>query len=141
MAEARSIAVAKQKPVRPRGRPRKRALFSKAISKLEQHVRVESPELNWKKRETHTDVQKPAGGVGARISTNNYIAGARKRRGAPLGNRNALRHGRFTRAALARRAESVAWRRDVRTLTLLTKVLIGLIRTAEARPAKASRGA
>jgi hypothetical protein len=73
MEELCPVAVAKKKPPGRRGRPKKRALFSRANCKPGQGVKAGSPELNSKIRESGTDVQNSAGEEKTRFSTNNYI--------------------------------------------------------------------
>lgn len=47
------------------------------------------------------------------------------RTGAPDGNRNALKHGRYTKEARAIRARVSAWRKTMRALLKLAKQQIG----------------
>ena len=57
----------------------------------------------------------------AKKSTNNYLAKAPRRPGAPKGNRNALRHGK-------RSAAWIAWRRELRIQLRELRELLGCTR-------------
>ncbi len=79
----------------------------------------------------------------ARVSRNNYVAEPRRRAGAPLGNRNALRHGRYCRRNLARRRVIGQMIRGVRANIALRKLaklgVPGLLRAAQINEALSLR--
>jgi hypothetical protein len=111
MDTSNHVAVAKAKGRRSAGpRHLKRVLHPRAISKAGRWVSFDSRRLNSK---FCGPVQNAKGG-------------------APKGNANALRHGRFTRAMIARRALFSAELWDARALHAEIEAMLRLLQPAAA---------
>jgi hypothetical protein len=71
-----------------------------------------------------------------RISPNNYVAEARRRSGAPAGNLNAFRHGRYCRETLVKRRAITravhAARANIALFKLAKRGVPGLLPLAQA---------